>query len=193
MADAPPVTRLGATARIGFLADTHCHEPGAQDLPPAVLDAFRGVDLVVHLGDMGEASTLERLATVAPVIATRGQDDPPADPRIAPGSRVIEGGGVAIGALFDLARAGLGTVDEGRLSAPGGASPGVALARVFARSVDVVAFGGTHRPLVAHHAGVLFVNPGSPNLPDGAGVPGTVAVLALGGGVATVEIVRIAA
>jgi predicted phosphodiesterase len=64
--------------------------------------------------------------------------------------------------------------------------------RFFGRPIDVVAFGATHRSLVAHHRGVLLVNPGSPTLPVPPGTtPGTVAVLELRAGVATVEILRI--
>jgi len=187
-----PLTRLGDRASIGLLADTHCHAAGASDLPQAVLDAFRGVDLVVHLGDMGDAAVLDRLATVADVVATRGRDDPPEDPRIAASVRMIEAGGLVVGALFDLATAGLASTGGDRLDFGDGFSPEL-LQRVFGRRVDVVAFGATHRDVVASHRGVLLVNPGSPTLParPRAGATGTAAVLELGGGVALVEIVTV--
>jgi predicted phosphodiesterase len=70
------------TRRIGLIADAHCHAPDAQDLPGAVLDAFRGVELILALGDMGEASVLDRLEAVAAVQGTRGLDDPERDPRL---------------------------------------------------------------------------------------------------------------
>ncbi|PYN41413.1 MAG: hypothetical protein DME00_31850 [Candidatus Rokuibacteriota bacterium] len=192
MTPAIPLTRLGDPAKIGLLADTHCHGPGANDLPEAVLDAFRGVDLVVHLGDTGGAAVLDRLATMAEVVATRGRDDPPEDPRMAASVRVIEAGGLVVGALFDLTTAGLASGDGDRLDFGDGFSPEV-LQRVFGRRVDVVAFGATHRDVVAFHRGVLLVNPGSPTLParPRAGATGTAAVLELGGGVALVEIVTL--
>ena len=117
-----PVTTI-AGQRIGLLADTHCHRPDHGDLPTAVLDALRGVDLIIHLGDMGEAWVLDRLQEVAPVLATRGGDDPREDPRLAPGARVIEAGGLVAGALFDLAAAGIaqpkdGQLDVRRIAAP---------------------------------------------------------------------------
>jgi len=185
-----PLTRLGARAKIGLLADTHCHGPGASDLPSAVLDVFRGVDLVVHLGDMGAAATLDRLATVADVVATRGRDDPPEDPRIAPAVRVIEVGGLVVGATFDLATTGLASATGDRLDFDEGFSPEL-LERVFGRRVDVVAFGATHREMVAFHQCVLLVNPGSPTLParPRSGVIGTAALLELERGVAQAEIV----
>lgn len=53
-----------------------------------------------------------------------------------------------------------------------------------------VAFGGTHRATEQEHEGVLFFNPGSPNLPV-EGSPGAVAVLDLAAGAPRVEIVTI--
>jgi putative phosphoesterase len=193
MSDALPPTRLGDRAKIGLLADTHCHGPGASDLPGSVLDAFRGVDLVVHLGDMGGAATLDRLATVADVVATRGRDDPPQDPRIAPSARVIEAGGLVVGAMFDLAAAGLASTAGDRLDFDEDFSPEL-LQRVFGRRVDVVVFGATHREIVAFHRGVLLVNPGSPTLParPRPGAIGTAALLELERGAALVEIVLLA-
>ena len=187
-----PVTRMGTAARLGLVADTHCHAPGASDLPGSVLDAFRGVDLVVHLGDMGDAAVLDRLEGVGSAVATRGQDDPPDDHRIAPTVRVIEGGGLVVGALFDLTRAGLASREDSRPRFPAD-RPDEVLQSLFGRRVDVVAFGGTHQPMVAHHRGVLFVNPGSATFPARPAPDGhrTVAVLELRGGTATVEIVRI--
>lgn len=175
-----PLTRLGDRVKIGLLADTHCHRPGAGDLPDAVLGAFRGVGLVVHLGDMGEASVLERLTTVADVVATRGRDDPPDDPRIAPFARVIHSGQLVIGALFDLATAGLAAIEGDRIVFDEAFSPDH-MQRVFGQRVDVVLFGATHRELVAFHRGILLINPGSATLParPKAGAIGTAAVLEL--------------
>jgi putative phosphoesterase len=192
MASAAPMTRLAAPARIGLLADTHCHAPGAGELPPGVLETFRGVDLVLHLGDMGEAVLLDRLAGVAPVVATRGRDDPPDDPRIAPLARVIEVGDVAIGAVFDLTTVGLAVLDGERLDLAGHLTA-EAMHAAFGRRVDVVAFGATHRDQVAHYRGVLFVNPGSATLPARpvAGATGTVALLEIHAGVVTAEVVKV--
>jgi putative phosphoesterase len=187
-----PLIRLDGPARIGLLADTHCHAPGAGELPPGVLEAFRGVDLVLHLGDMGEAVLLDRLSGVAPVVATRGRDDPPDDPRIAPLARVVEVGDLAIGAVFDLTTVGLAALDGERLDLAGHLTA-EAMHAAFGRRVDAVAFGATHRDLVAHYRGVLFVNPGSATLPARpvAGATGTVAILEIRAGVVTAEVVRV--
>ena len=79
----PERRALGPAAKIGVIADTHgCREDGS-DLPEQVLDAFAGVDLIVHCGDIGNLAILDRLETVAPVLALRGEADPPtADARV---------------------------------------------------------------------------------------------------------------
>jgi predicted phosphodiesterase len=87
--------------RIGLIADIHSHEPEGSDLPATVLEAFRGCELILLLGDAGESAVLDRLATCAPVQATRGADDSPADPRMADGPRCVSVGDSTVGAVFE--------------------------------------------------------------------------------------------
>jgi len=54
---------------IGVISDTH----GL--LRPEALDALRGFDLILHAGDIGSPDILPALATIAPVIAVRGNID----------------------------------------------------------------------------------------------------------------------
>ena len=56
-------------ARIGVIADTH----GL--LRPEVFEVFREVDHILHAGDVGPASLLEELETIAPVTAVYGNTD----------------------------------------------------------------------------------------------------------------------
>jgi hypothetical protein len=184
VAEEIPVDRIDAR-RIGLVADTHSANADGSDLPDIVLDALRGVDAIVHLGDMGAVGALDRFATVAPVLATRGGHAVGEDPRIARVARVIEAGGCTIGALFDLAQAHSGFTVTDSLAFPDGPlAP--ALTAIFRRRVDVVAYAATHCSYVARRDGVLFVNPGSPNLPSDG--PGTVAILDLSGAEPAVEI-----
>src|SRR5438105_926758 len=90
--------------RIGFVTDSHSHEEDGSDLPAEVLSALAGVDLIVHLGDMGKKGVLDRLAEVAPVLATRHMETDPREEggRIAESYRVIEASGVRIGAVWDF-------------------------------------------------------------------------------------------
>ena len=45
--------------RIGVIADTHCPE-FLDELPAAVFEKLRGVDLILHAGDVGDEETLDR-------------------------------------------------------------------------------------------------------------------------------------
>ena len=54
---------------VGVISDTHGH------LHPAVVKAFKNVDLIVHAGDIGKCEILETLQKIAPVLAVRGNMD----------------------------------------------------------------------------------------------------------------------
>src|SRR3990170_7133301 len=61
--------------RIGLVSDTHIPAP-VKELPVAELtEAFRGVDLILHGGDIYSLSVLDDLERIAPVLAARGDDD----------------------------------------------------------------------------------------------------------------------
>ena len=62
------------SARIGLIADTHVPESGAT-LWPQVLNAFVGVDAIIHAGDIYDVAVLDLLSDVAPVWAVRGNGD----------------------------------------------------------------------------------------------------------------------
>jgi predicted phosphodiesterase len=70
------------------------------------------------------------------------------------------------------------------------------MAKGFGEAVTVVAFGGTHRAMHWEGDGVLWFNPGSPNLPSdkqGHDDLGSVAVLEVSDGKPSVEIIRLKA
>ncbi len=186
--------------RIGFLSDTHCQAADGGDLPRQVLDAFADVDLIVHCGHYGNPGLLSRLSTVAPVfgVMTVLDERMSADAlardhaeRVAGYSRVIEAGGVRIGVIFDLSGKGFDITPDDPPIALGGRKLEDVLREKFGMPVDVVAHANTHIDKVAWLEGVLLVNPGSPNLPAGwrKGGLGTVAILDVHDGLATVEIV----
>ena len=54
---------------IGIISDTH----GL--LRPEAVEALRGVDLILHAGDVGTSDVLETLKGIAPVVAVRGNND----------------------------------------------------------------------------------------------------------------------
>src|ERR1035437_323385 len=55
--------------KIGVISDTH----GL--LRPEVAPALAGVEMILHLGDVGKIAILEELRKIAPVIAIRGNID----------------------------------------------------------------------------------------------------------------------
>lgn len=206
------VTRVRAT-RIGLVGENHsAHEDGS-DLPPEVLLAFEGVHLILHLGHMGARETLargvvNRLETVAPVLGVRDYSTdregnlfltPPDGERICGLTRVIEAGGLRIGAIHYLSRP-----PGPEIPAPPGGIPQLenmdvaqVLTEKFGGPVDVVACTGTHRAAVVSAQGILIVNPGSPCFPkgpgriDGAPGLGTVGILDVSGGVAVFELIEL--
>jgi putative phosphoesterase len=184
-----------APRRVGFLADTHSTKADGSDLPDLVLEAFAGVDLVVHLGDIGRTGILDRLLEVAPVwlpvggnrgyIPWQGGGADVAAPPV----RAFESGGTAVGLTFNLAQPDKKIVVDGSLGFPDEPPLAALLKRRFGRPVDVVAFAGTHLQMEQRHEGVLFFNPGSPNLPMPSG-PAGVALLDLTGDEPEVELAR---
>jgi uncharacterized protein len=161
--------------RIGLISDTHIPE-ACDRLPAGVFEAFRGVDLVMHAGDVYVNRVLDELAEIAPVIAAIGNGDEGLDGhrfKLEPDERVkiahlLEVEGVRIG----LAHA-LPTPDE--------TSERVfqnAMQAHFGGPVDVLVMGHSHLEGVVRFGETLVVNPGSATLPRNlVDVPGTVAIL----------------
>jgi putative phosphoesterase len=176
-------TQIVDAKRIGFIADTHCQQEDGSDLPEAAMQAFAGVDLIVHLGDTGKAGVLERLRSVAPVMAPKQG-----------GYHVIEAAGVRIGMTFDIKKQGAAiSVDESGIDLAGNTLEEV-LQSKFGEKVAAVAFAGTHRALEQSIDGVLFLNPGSARLPQDKPNPddlGSVAILDVTSGSPVVSLLRL--
>jgi uncharacterized protein len=177
--------------RIGLISDTHIPE-ACEHLPAPVFEAFAGVDLVMHAGDVYVNRVLDELAQIAPVIAALGNGDEGldghrftldmADERVRT-AHLLEIEGVRIG----LAHA-LPTPDE--------TSDEVfanAMHRHFGGAVDVLVMGHSHLEGITRFGSTLVVNPGSATLPHNlVDVPGTVAILEIAvGGHITAEIIKL--
>jgi putative phosphoesterase len=200
------VIRPGVS-RIALISDTHFMAADGSDVPQPLLDALAGADLIVHLGHISSAAALDRLGSVAPVLAVQTElDDKLLGDRLSGEvesgrtrgyTRILEAGRLRIGLVHDFSVRGVEVplVEDGeghRLVFPDTPMAEI-LTSKFGAPVDIVAFAATHEPLVLHRDGVLLVNPGSPNLPAGkrkAG-PGTIALLTVRDGAADVEVVAI--
>ena len=128
----------GARRVIGVVSDTH----GL--VRPALLEALRGVDSIVHAGDVGPEEVLTELETLAPVFAVYGNVDRfPLLDRL-PEHRILEVGSTRI----FVTHIG-GTPEQMHERFPELASCQIAI------------FGHSHRPLQQNSGGILFFNPGS--------------------------------
>lgn len=132
--------------RIGVLSDTHV-PTRAKALPPVLFEAFRGVAMILHAGDLTTRDVLDELEAIAPVHAVRGNVDPPEVARLLPARRVIEVEGVKIGLIHGDGPSRAKTPERALKAFDG---------------VQCVVFGHTHIPLCERRGGVLLFNPGSP-------------------------------
>ena len=134
---------------IGIISDTHGR------LPLSLTEAFNGVDLIIHAGDIGEQKILDALEEIAPTVAVRGNMDFGQWAQNLQAQESIEINQTVVTVLHDVYR----------LSAyPDNVAP------------DVVISGHTHRPLQEEIQGVLYINPGSAGYPK-YGQSATVALL----------------
>src|SRR5436190_21576209 len=83
-------------ARLGVISDTH----GL--LRPEALRALRGVELIVHAGDVGAPAVLEGLRAIAPVTAVRGNNDRDRWARTLREREVLEVDGLRILVIHDV-------------------------------------------------------------------------------------------
>ena len=152
---------------IGLLSDTHIAFE-SQGLPPQIKEAFKGVDLILHLGDVWIPWVLDELESVAPVLSARGDDD--MDEDFGQDSRMekcqtLHFNGITLWATHVKPRYGLilpgdqsnsysGMLNRRRKEEEPEDPP------------DVVIFGHSHFAEIEHYKGVLLVNPGSPTMPS---------------------------
>src|SRR5437868_3456245 len=81
---------------VGLISDTH----GL--LRDEALAALAGSDVIIHAGDVGNPEILERLRTVAPVVAVRGNIDKGAWAAELPMTAVVEAAPALIYVLHDV-------------------------------------------------------------------------------------------
>ena len=151
---------------IGLISDTH------GQLRAGVHDAFSGVDLILHAGDVGGDDILDELSLIAPVEAVYGNTDDPGNPRLQ-AEIVREIGGVII-------HVGHGH-ESGKLTAD---------ALLERYTADVLVYGHTHKQSVTRREGRLVINPGAAG-PRRFHLMPSVARLTIRDGEAEVEIVSL--
>ncbi|MGI8926323.1 MAG: metallophosphoesterase family protein, partial [Tepidiformaceae bacterium] len=128
-----------------------------------VLEVLRGVDAILHAGDIHDLSLIDQLSALAPTYAARGNGDDgsggrpiqPFDSRLRE-AWLLEFDGLSIGITHDM------PIPQ----YPPNLTVARAMQRHFGRTgLDVVVYGDTHVEAIDVIDGTLCVNPGSPTYP----------------------------
>ncbi|MEX2236319.1 MAG: metallophosphoesterase family protein [Dehalococcoidia bacterium] len=115
---------------VGLISDTHGY------LDPRAVELLRGVELILHAGDVGSLKVVEELARLAPVRAVRGNVDEGGEAGVLPLVEEFTLENLSVHLVHQL--------DPRNLPA-----------------VDIVVFGHSHRALVQERDGRLLLNPGA--------------------------------
>lgn len=149
--------------KIGIISDTH----GL--IRRSVVKAFKGVDLIVHAGDVGKPEVLETLQALAKVHPVRGNVDGGKWTDNLPFTDVVQVGQVYLYVLHDL-----GSLDLDPTAA----------------GFNAVISGHSHIPKIEKRDDVLFINPGSAG-PRRFKYPISIAFLYIKGAAIETEIVEL--
>ena len=131
-------------------------------MPSQIAEAFRGVDLILHAGDIYIPSVLDDLERLAPVLAVMGDDDSTdmlKDKRVQ-SKHILKLGGHTLWLIHERFSFHMMASQQTEHGAP-----------------DIVVFGHEHTTLVQRSDNVLSVNPGSPTFLNYRGGLGTIGIL----------------
>jgi putative phosphoesterase len=137
---------------IGVISDTH----GL--LRPAAIEALRGVEHILHAGDVGDPSILDSLRNLAPVTAISGNIDVGGPCSHLPATEVVTLHGHTFYMLHDGQALDLDPAAAG---------------------FSAVICGHSHKPLLEWRHGVLYMNPGSAG-PRRFSLPVSIGLLTIG-------------
>jgi uncharacterized protein len=136
---------------IGLISDTH----GL--LRPEAVEALRGSELILHVGDVGKPEILEELRKTAPLVAIRGNVDTAPWTASLKETELVETHAANIYMIHNV-----NDLDRNPVAA----------------GIHIVLFGHSHQPTQYEKNGVLYLNPGSAG-PRRFNLPITVACLDL--------------
>lgn len=177
--------------RIGLIADTHV--PDVEDkIPYKIMHVFKGVDLILHAGDIYVPSVLDDLESIAPVLAARGDDDDGdigLDPRVK-NKHVLEIEDHAIWLVHERPFAlRFPDMPPSLILPPLKDKNGEVLKKED--PPDIYIFGHEHCTVIERVEHTLYVNPGSPTFLNYKPGLGTVAVLDITPGKAEVNFLQL--
>ncbi len=119
---------------IGVISDTH----GL--VRPEALAALKGVELIIHGGDIGKPAVLESLGSIAPVCAIRGNNDRDPWAKMLPDILNLQINGTKFYVIHNVNELEIDPRDAG---------------------IRVVISGHSHKPSILKRDEVIFLNPGS--------------------------------
>ncbi|MBM4263480.1 MAG: metallophosphoesterase family protein [Deltaproteobacteria bacterium] len=150
---------------VGVISDTH----GL--VRPEALAALRGVDLIIHAGDIGKAEVLDSLARVAPVFAIRGNNDAGPWAEALPDVLELKIASTKLHVIHNL---------QELPQAP------------FVRGTQLVISGHSHKPVHRVAEGIHYLNPGSAG-PRRFKLPIALARVSIGAALVAAEIIELSA
>jgi putative phosphoesterase len=175
--------------RIGLISDTH------GSIPSEVSEIFKGVDLILHAGDIcyGSLGPLDQLEAIAPVLAARGNEDNRqilGDKRVKEKHSLITDG-IKLFLIHDIESEGFHSDQYWQIDAKQFNN----ITKMWSGGItQIYIFGHTHKPVIDYRNDSLFINPGSPTEPDHelrVGNLGTVGLLDVASGNVHVSIVQL--
>jgi len=180
--------------RIGLLSDTHIS--AGKKLPPGITQAFNGVDLILHAGDVYSTSVLDELQCIAPVTVASGDDDDEAtlSDRRVHHSHLLNFQGFKLLLVHERP---LRLRPAWRGGSIGRYNDSIVFSRekTFTQKdheqPDIIVFGHEHQIVLQRCDDILLINPGSPTLLNYRPGPGTVGILEIEAGQARVRILQL--
>ncbi len=126
-----------AVTKIGVISDTHNH------WDPKIADIFKGVDYILHAGDIGLPWVILELEYIAPVTAVLGNNDD--------GSLSFK--------ETEIVQVGNRKFLVHHIVEPQNLNDKIKR-KIVRDNPDVVVFGHTHKPFCENIGNTLFLNPG---------------------------------
>jgi hypothetical protein len=134
--------------KIGVISDTHIPDK-AKDIPQKILEDFKNVDMIIHVGDLVNLGVLNKLKDICRnVKAVYGNMDPDEIRKELPEKEIFNIGNYKVGIMHGYG-APNNLIDL--------------LTSVFKEDkLDLIIFGHSHSAFNEKCNGILFFNPGSP-------------------------------
>ncbi|GBD94291.1 hypothetical protein BMS3Abin05_01895 [bacterium BMS3Abin05] len=128
--------------KIGIISDTH------GGICPDVFNYFKGVDAILHAGDIGNEDVLIELEALAPVYAVRGNIDFFEAGKTLPVKRIESFEGVRFGIVHgdNFTRSAL---------------PDQLISYFADDHINAIVFGHTHEKYLQKAANIWLINPGA--------------------------------